>query len=298
MECLQMFGSLNMGKYQWMTPIVNSNLTFEHCLPVDIPMSTSWVEATTIVPIKGSMPLLQLQHSTTSLCWQACSTITDWQWLWYIRCCSIQANHCLSQPWHLSYSMITTTLAWKQDKQVVISSVGGSCWYVLEGGLWGYDTEPMMGWQLRHSNWNKSLLREKLDKWLQGENTINVEMSHNIRIRMMHSFEWDMLESIPKYNADLWNLPAQMTLTISLSQNKMHCSSKQQQHVSQCYPHSISIWYLSDCIAECHWTGWKVGCEIGNVSMHFVQEKLIKTVQFMQPNNDDMMKKVYVMAWK
>jgi hypothetical protein len=72
--------------------------------------------------------------------------------------------------------------------------------------------------------------------------TINVEMSHKIRIRMMHSFEWDMLESIPEYNADLWNLPARM---------------------SQWYPNSISIWYLSDCIAECHWTGWKVRCEIG-----------------------------------
>jgi hypothetical protein len=48
-------------------------------MPVDIPSSTSGVEATTIVPIKGSMPLLQLRHSTTSLCWRACSTITDRQ---------------------------------------------------------------------------------------------------------------------------------------------------------------------------------------------------------------------------
>jgi hypothetical protein len=88
--------------------------------------------------------------------------------LWYVRCCSIQANH-LSQPWHLSFSMMTTTLAWKQDKQVVISSVGGSCWYVLEGGPWGYDAEPMMGWQAQFSNWNRSLLRKKLDIWLQGE---------------------------------------------------------------------------------------------------------------------------------
>jgi hypothetical protein len=32
MECLQMFGGLNMGKFQWMTPFVNSNLTVEHCL--------------------------------------------------------------------------------------------------------------------------------------------------------------------------------------------------------------------------------------------------------------------------
>jgi hypothetical protein len=31
---------------------------------------------------------------------------------------------------------------------------------------------------------------------------------------------------------------------------------------------------------------------------HFVREKLSKKVQFLQPNNDDMMKKVYDMAWK
>jgi hypothetical protein len=30
MECLQIFGSLNMGKYQQMTHFVNSNLTVEH----------------------------------------------------------------------------------------------------------------------------------------------------------------------------------------------------------------------------------------------------------------------------
>jgi hypothetical protein len=68
---------------------------------------------------------------------------------------------------------------------------------------------------------------------------------------------------LPEYNADLWNLTARMTHTISLSQNKMHCSSKQQQHVSQWYATSILIWYLSDCITECHWTGGKVGCQIG-----------------------------------
>jgi hypothetical protein len=88
---------------------LSSSCSMCHCLlaplvdmpVVDIPSSTSGAEATTIVPIKGSMPLLQLQHLTTSLCWWACSTITGWQWLWYIRCCSIRANH-LSQPWHLS----------------------------------------------------------------------------------------------------------------------------------------------------------------------------------------------------
>jgi hypothetical protein len=30
----------------------------------------------------------------------------------------------------------------------------------------------------------------------------------------------------------------------------------------------------------------------------FVREKLSKKVQFLQPNNDDMMKKVYAMAWR
>jgi hypothetical protein len=38
---------------------------------------------------------------------------------------------------------------------------GRSCSYVLEGGLWGYDAEPMTGWQAWHSNWNKSLLQKK-----------------------------------------------------------------------------------------------------------------------------------------
>jgi hypothetical protein len=111
---------------------LSSSCSKHHCLlahlvdmPVDIPSSTSWAEATTIVPIKGSKPLLQLRHSTTSLCWRECSTITDRQRLWYVRCCSIRANH-LSQPWHLSFSMMTTTVAWKQDEQAVISSVGRS----------------------------------------------------------------------------------------------------------------------------------------------------------------------------
>jgi hypothetical protein len=37
-------------------------------------------------------------------------------------------------------------------QQVVISSVGGSCSYVLEGGRSGYDAEPMTAWQARDSN--------------------------------------------------------------------------------------------------------------------------------------------------
>jgi hypothetical protein len=32
MECLQMFGGLNMEKFQQMTPFINSNLTVQHCL--------------------------------------------------------------------------------------------------------------------------------------------------------------------------------------------------------------------------------------------------------------------------
>jgi hypothetical protein len=34
------------------------------------------------------------------------------------------------------------------------------------------------------------------------------------------------------------------------------------------------------------------------LAKRFVREKLSKKVQFLQPNNDDMMKKVYAMAWK
>jgi hypothetical protein len=34
------------------------------------------------------------------------------------------------------------------------------------------------------------------------------------------------------------------------------------------------------------------------LAKHFVREKLSKKVQFLQPNNDDMMKKVYAMAWR
>jgi hypothetical protein len=34
------------------------------------------------------------------------------------------------------------------------------------------------------------------------------------------------------------------------------------------------------------------------LAKHFVREKLSKKVQFLQTNNDDMMKKVYAMAWK
>jgi hypothetical protein len=34
------------------------------------------------------------------------------------------------------------------------------------------------------------------------------------------------------------------------------------------------------------------------LAKRFVREKLSKKVQFLQPNNDDMMKKVYVMTWK
>jgi hypothetical protein len=36
----------------------------------------------------------------------------------------------------------------------------------------------------------------------------------------------------------------------------------------------------------------------GRLAKPFVWEKLSKKVQFLQPSNDDMMKKVYAMAWK
>jgi hypothetical protein len=33
---------------------------------------------------------------------------------------------------------------WKQEKQVVMLSVGRRCCYMLEGGPAGYDAEPML----------------------------------------------------------------------------------------------------------------------------------------------------------
>jgi hypothetical protein len=42
---------------------------------------------------------------------------------------------------------------WKQEKQVVMSSVGRRCCYMLEGGPAGYDAEPtMLGRQAQNSN--------------------------------------------------------------------------------------------------------------------------------------------------
>jgi hypothetical protein len=42
---------------------------------------------------------------------------------------------------------------WKQEKQVVMSSVGTRSCYVLEGGPAGYeDAEPMLGRQAQNSN--------------------------------------------------------------------------------------------------------------------------------------------------
>jgi hypothetical protein len=46
-------------------------------------------------------------------------------------------------------------------------------------------------------------------------------------------------------------------------------------------------------IPLCHWPGWKVGCEIGKA---LCSGEASKKVQFLQPNNDDMMKKVYAVA--
>jgi hypothetical protein len=66
----------------WLSSSCSKHRCLLACLvdmPVDIPSSASRAEAATIVPIKGSMPLLRLRHLTTSLCWQACSSITDQQ---------------------------------------------------------------------------------------------------------------------------------------------------------------------------------------------------------------------------
>jgi hypothetical protein len=39
---------------------------------------------------------------------------------------------------------------WRQKKQLVMSSVGGRCCYMLERGSSGYDTEPMLDRQAQN----------------------------------------------------------------------------------------------------------------------------------------------------
>jgi hypothetical protein len=75
-------------------------------------------------------------------------------------------------------------------QQVVISSVGGSCSYVLKGGPWGYDAEPMTGWQARHSNWNKSLLRKQIGYTTAGW--------------IGHYRCWDVTQYYDTYDAFIW----------------------------------------------------------------------------------------------
>jgi hypothetical protein len=82
---------------------------------------------------------------------------------------------------------------------------------------------------------------------------------------------------------------------MSLSQNKMHCSSKQQQHVSQWYATAFQFDTFPPALQNAIGQGAKLDVRLAKL---FVREKLSKKVQFLQPNNDDMIKKVYVMAWR
>jgi hypothetical protein len=79
-----------------------------------------------------------------------------------------------------------------------------------------------------------------------------------------------------------------MTHTILLSQNKMHCSSKQQQHVGQWYPTAFQFDIFLTALQNAIGQGGKSDVRLAK---HFVQEKLSKKVQLLQPNNDDMMKR-------
>jgi hypothetical protein len=77
-------------------------------------------------------------------------------------------------------------------------------------------------------------------------------------------------------------------LVPSFSQNKMHCSSKQQQHVGQWYPNNIQFDTFLTALQNAIGQGGKSDVRLAK---RFVWEnKLSKMVQFLQPNNDDMMK--------
>jgi hypothetical protein len=97
----------------------------------------------------------------------------------------------------------------------------------------------------------------------------------------MHSFEWDMLESIPEYNSDLVPSCSHKTKCIvHQSNNNMLANGTSTIFQFDTFPTA-----LQNAIGQ----GGKSDVRLAK---HFVQEKLSKKVQFMKPNNDDMMKKV------
>jgi hypothetical protein len=102
----------------------------------------------------------------------------------------------------------------------------------------------------------------------------------------MHSFEWDMLELIPEYNADL-----------SLSQNKISFFPHQSNNnmLANGTPTAFQFDTFLTLLQNAIGRGGKSDVRLAK---HYVWEKLNKKVLFLQTNNVDMMKKVYAMAQK
>jgi hypothetical protein len=64
----------------------------------------------------------------------------------------------------------------------------------------------------------------------------------------------------------------------------MHCSSKQQQHVSQWYPPAFQFDTFPTALQNAIGQGAKLDVRLAKC---FVREKLSEKVQFLQPNNDE-----------
>jgi hypothetical protein len=207
--------------------------------------------------------------------------------LWYVKCCSIRVNH-LSQPWHLSFSMMTTTLAWKHDKQVVISSVGGSCWYVLEGGPWGYDAEPMMvgrlGIQIEIRAFYEKIAYSTAE-WIGALSMLRCHtISGYIWCIHLNGICWNHTQiqsrSLkPASTNDLYHLSHKTKCIVHQSNNNMLANG-----TPTTFQFDTFLTTLQNAIGQ----GWKSDVRLAK---RFVWEnKLSKMVQFLQPNNDDMMK--------
>jgi hypothetical protein len=103
-----------------------------------------------------------------------------------------------------------------------------------------------------------------------------------------------MLEIILEYNADLWNVAARTTRTIPHkskcivyeSNIKMLANGTQRGFQFDTFPAALQHAIGQGEKSDMRLTKW------------IVWEKLSKKVQFLQPSNDDMMKKVYAMARK
>ncbi len=93
----------------------------------------------------------------------------------------------------------------------------------------------------------------------------------------MLSFEGDMLEFIPQYNADLWNLAARMTRTIS--HNTKHIVHQSNNMLGNGTPTEFQFDTFLTELQNAIGQGGKSDVRLAK---GFVREKLSKKVQYLK----------------